>query len=78
MAEYEFRSKLVTVGDSHKKIGDIWVKQDAVENTCNEWAEEGFIVFSIVCPDHANYSTYRLTAKRHKESADTPKMFEGD
>lgn len=78
MARYEFRSKLVTVNDSDKKVGNLWVKCDAVEDTCNEWAEDGFIVFSVVCPQPSNYYTYRLTAKRDKEEPVTHTMkFDG-
>jgi hypothetical protein len=58
----EFRSKIVTVNDmdgfSNDKLGDM------IQRTCNAWAKEGWEVFSVVCPQPENYSTYRLTAKR--------------
>jgi hypothetical protein len=56
----EFRSKMVTVTANAAFEG----KSDTIERTCNEWAKEGWEVFSIVCPQPSNYSTYRLTAKR--------------
>jgi hypothetical protein len=54
---FEFRSRKVTVNDE-------WQKPDLVEQTCNEWAAEGFEVFSVICPQPSNYNTFRLTAKR--------------
>jgi hypothetical protein len=54
--EYEFRSQKVNIED--------WHTEDIIQKTCNEWAAEGFIVFSIVCPQPSNYHTFRLTAKR--------------
>ena len=58
----EFRSQIVTVRDSDQYSID---KQgDTIQRVCNNWAKEGWEVFSVVCPDSDNYSTYRLTAKR--------------
>ncbi len=53
----EFRSKLV---DSENE----WAKPDLIERTCNEWAAEGWEVFSVVVPQGSNYHRYRITAKR--------------
>jgi hypothetical protein len=52
--EFEFRSRLVDAGPAG----------DGVEKTCNEWAAEGWEVFSVVVPQSSNYSRYRLTARR--------------
>lgn len=68
MARYEFRSRIV------QTQADNWGQPDNVEKICNEWAEQGFIVFSVVVPQGSNYLTYRLTAKRDKEEAFTHTM----
>lgn len=58
MTPPEFRSKIVqTDGD--------WDSPDKIEKTCNEWAKEGFEVFSVICPQPSNYTKYRLTAVRY-------------
>lgn len=59
MIEYEFRSKSVTLNEHEG-----WNKPDKIEQTCNDWAKEGFEVFSVIVPQGSNYNTYRLTAKR--------------
>ena len=65
MREYEFKS-----GEVHNSRNEVhiegrgWVTIDKIEETCNAWAEDGWEVFSIVCPNPSNYSTFRLTAKR--------------
>jgi hypothetical protein len=53
--EYEFVSK--TVVEDHGAL-------HTVEKACNALAQEGFEVFSVLCPDPDNYSTFKLTAKR--------------
>jgi hypothetical protein len=59
MTRYEYKSKLVTV--SH----DVWGhKADELEQACNTWAQEGWEVFSIICPQPSNWFTYRVTARR--------------
>lgn len=40
------------------------VMENRIEETCNDWAKEGWEVFSVIVPNPDNYSTYRLTAKR--------------
>jgi hypothetical protein len=57
---YEFKSHMVTVNRD-------W-GSDELEETCNEWAKEGWEVFSVVCPQPSNWSRYRLTAKRTLQS----------
>jgi hypothetical protein len=52
------------------------VESYAIERTCNKWAEEGFVVFSVVCPDPENYITFRITARRDNEADYRPRMFE--
>jgi len=59
----EFRSKMVTVSNAGGWDGSEYLP-DTIEKTCNEWAKEGWEVFSVVCPHPSNSSTYRLTAKR--------------
>jgi len=63
--EFEFKSGSVnnSTNDVHIE-GRGWVTIDKVEEICNEWAKEGWEVFSVICPDPRNYSTFRLTAKR--------------
>lgn len=56
---YEFRSKMVTNNDHGG-----WNQPDKIEQTCNEWAQEGWEVFSVVCPQPSYSLTYRLTARR--------------
>lgn len=62
MIEYEFRSKIVTVPEQE------WDGKDKIADTCNDWAREGWEVFSVVVPQGSNYHTYRLTAKRQKST----------
>lgn len=59
MIKYEYQSKKVTVAD-YSEFG----QPDTLAKTCNAWADEGWEVFSILCPDPHNYSTFRVTAKR--------------
>jgi hypothetical protein len=54
----EFRSRLVT--------NDGWANPDDIEKACNEWAAEGWEVFSVVCVIGA---MYRLTARRTTNDA---------
>ena len=55
----EYRSRVVVLDD------DGWGKPDPIERTCNEWAKEGFEVFSVVCPQPSKYHRFRLTAVRY-------------
>jgi hypothetical protein len=52
---YEFISRQVQLTEDD--LGKI-------ERTCNEWAKDGWEVFSVIVPQGSNYHTYRLTAKR--------------
>jgi hypothetical protein len=54
---YEFRSRIVQAERD-------WGSDDAIEKACNEWAKEGWEVFSVVVPQPSNWTTYRLTARR--------------
>jgi hypothetical protein len=61
--EYEFRSRVIK-----ESIDEYRYNQDyrQVEKTCNEWAAEGFEIFSVVgmkCNDHGRIMV-RLTARR--------------
>lgn len=67
MSHPEYRSRRVTLNES-----DGWGKPDAIERTCNEWAAEGFEVFSVVCPQPSNYHTFRLTAVRYPSNTTKP------
>jgi hypothetical protein len=55
---YEYRSRNVTETSSS------WSGDKSVEKTCNEWAQEGWEVFSVIVPQPSNHSTFRLTARR--------------
>jgi hypothetical protein len=57
MIKYEYRSKQVRDDREYDEV-------DKIATTCNAWADEGWEVFSILCPDPRNYDTFRLTAKR--------------
>jgi hypothetical protein len=74
----EFRSRIV----QEAQEGSYNCDYLEVEKTCNAWAEEGFIVFSVQPMNKLQkYEKLivRLTAKRDTESATTPTMkFEGD
>lgn len=74
MAEYEFRSRIVKESSDEYTYNHDYRN---IEKTCNAWAEEGFIVFSLVqltARDVNERMVVRLTAKRHNETATTPKM----
>ena len=71
MARYEYRSRDVRECDN-----EFLGCYRAVEKTCNAWAAEGFVVFSVICPNPSNYSVFRLTARRDLEQGVTPKMFQ--
>jgi hypothetical protein len=61
--EFEFRSRIVQEsGDEYKHNRDY----RAVELTCNEWAAEGFEVFSVLPMETKDFGRMRvrLTAKR--------------
>jgi hypothetical protein len=60
---YEFRSRIVV------NNVDSWTQPDKIQQACNEWAQDGWEVFSIVVPQPSNYLTYRLTAKKPIPSA---------
>ena len=55
MIKYEYRSRRIE--------NDDWDKEN-LEKTCNDWADEGWEVFSILCPNPRNYSTFQVTARR--------------
>lgn len=67
MDHYEYRSRMVT---------NVEWQDDIIERTCNEWAKEGWEIFSLVCPQPSNYLTYRITARRSKEADYTPALVE--
>lgn len=74
MAEYEFRSRIIKESSDEYKYNQDYRN---VEKTCDAWAEEGFIVFSIdpiPTKDYHDRLVVRLSAKRHRETATTPKM----
>lgn len=74
MAEYEFRSRIIKESPDEYSYNYDYRQ---IEKTCDEWAEEGFIVFSVAPmtnKDVNNRSVVRLTAKRHREAATTPEM----
>jgi hypothetical protein len=42
-----------------------WQQPDKIERTCNEWAAEGFEVFSVVCPQPSNYDRVSLDGEAY-------------
>jgi hypothetical protein len=62
----EYRSRTVSV---HKDWG-----VDELETTCNEWAKEGFEVFSVICPQPSNYHTFRITAVKYPAGTTRPSV----
>ncbi len=70
MARFEFRSRNIEC--DRYAYGD----DDKLQRLCNDWAADGFVVFSIVCPDPRNYLVFRVTARKDNEASFTPPMFE--
>lgn len=43
-----------------------------LEEILDEWGKEGWEVLSVLVPDHRNYDTFRVTAKREILEKRTP------
>ena len=68
MRFFEYRSEKIDV-DPYR--GDSYT-QNRLQKELNEWGKEGWEVLSVFVPDHRNYSTYVVTAKREILEKRTP------